>query len=142
MKHNKALLGCAGVHYVCAELSRQGIIALPTIRNTAGIDILASSADGSHHVAVQVKTGSTGYVWRLSASGRIFEHAVYVLVGLVDGKPPTFHILPGAVMAELAQQEHDRWLTTHDDDPVRTLTRPPSEYLDRWDLLGLEGGEP
>ena len=31
------LIGIAGVHYVVSELSRRGLVALPTIRNTAGI---------------------------------------------------------------------------------------------------------
>jgi hypothetical protein len=42
----KALIGAAGVHFVCGELSRRGFIALPTIRNTRGIDILAITPKG------------------------------------------------------------------------------------------------
>ncbi len=41
------LIGIAGVHYVVSELSRRGLIALPTIRNTAGIDIIVSKPDAT-----------------------------------------------------------------------------------------------
>jgi hypothetical protein len=51
-----ALVGIAGVHYVAAELSRRGLIALPTIRNTAGYDIIVATPDGKKHANIQVKT--------------------------------------------------------------------------------------
>jgi hypothetical protein len=35
----KALVGVSGVHFVVGELSRRGWVALPTIRNTKGIDV-------------------------------------------------------------------------------------------------------
>ena len=40
------------------ELSLRGMIALPTIRNTAGFDIIAASRDGKRHANIQVKTSS------------------------------------------------------------------------------------
>ncbi len=36
---DNALIGAAGVYYVAAELSLRGLIAMPTIHNTAGMDI-------------------------------------------------------------------------------------------------------
>jgi hypothetical protein len=56
---SKTLVGAAGVHYVVSELSLRGLIALPTIRNTAGIDILVSDTDGSNQANLQVKTRSS-----------------------------------------------------------------------------------
>ncbi|MGA2329227.1 MAG: hypothetical protein ABSH05_23445 [Bryobacteraceae bacterium] len=53
---SNALVGIAGVHYVAAELSRRGLIALPTIRNTAGYDIIVVTPDGKKHANIQVKT--------------------------------------------------------------------------------------
>jgi hypothetical protein len=50
------LIGIAGVHFVVSELTLRGLIALPTIRNTAGIDILVSEPDGADQAALQVKT--------------------------------------------------------------------------------------
>ena len=57
-KPTKTLIGAAGVHFVVSELSLRGLVALPTIRNTAGIDILVSEPDGSVHASLQVKTAS------------------------------------------------------------------------------------
>lgn len=39
------LSGVAGEYFVAAELSRRGYIASITLRNTRGIDILASDAE-------------------------------------------------------------------------------------------------
>ena len=57
-KPTKTLIGAAGVHFVVSELSLRGLVALPTIRNTAGIDILVSEPDGSDQANLQVKTAS------------------------------------------------------------------------------------
>jgi hypothetical protein len=39
-----ALIGATGVHYVVSELSLRGMIALPTIHNTAGVDVVVTNA--------------------------------------------------------------------------------------------------
>lgn len=51
-----SLIGIAGVHYAASELSRRGLIALPTTRNTQGIDLVVVNPDGSRHANIQVKT--------------------------------------------------------------------------------------
>lgn len=53
---DKALMGAAGVHFVASELSLRGLIALPTVRNTAGIDIVAVNKKGTWQANLQVKT--------------------------------------------------------------------------------------
>ena len=50
------LSGVAGKYLVAAELSRRGYIVSITLRNTRGIDILASNADATRSVGIQVKT--------------------------------------------------------------------------------------
>jgi hypothetical protein len=50
------LTGIAGVHFIVSELSLRGLIALPTIRNTAGIDIVVTNAAGTWQANLQVKT--------------------------------------------------------------------------------------
>jgi hypothetical protein len=51
-----SLVGAAGVHAVVSELSLRGLIALPTIRNTAGVDVIVSNKPGTWHANLQVKT--------------------------------------------------------------------------------------
>jgi hypothetical protein len=53
-----ALIGIAGVHYVASELSRRGLIALPTTKNLAAFDILAANMEGTKHANIQVKASS------------------------------------------------------------------------------------
>lgn len=58
-KHKRSsttLIGIAGVHYVVSELSRRGVIALPTVKNTAAYDIVAMNVVGTRHANIQVKT--------------------------------------------------------------------------------------
>ncbi len=53
---DKALIGAAGVHFVASELSLRGLVALATVRNTAGVDIVAVNPSGTWHANIQVKT--------------------------------------------------------------------------------------
>ena len=50
------LTGVAGEYFVAAELSRRGYIASISLRNTRGIDILATNQDGSRSITIQCKT--------------------------------------------------------------------------------------
>jgi hypothetical protein len=53
---NKSLIGAAGVHFVAAQLSLRGLIALPTTRNTAGVDVIVVNMAGTWQANLQVKT--------------------------------------------------------------------------------------
>ena|SRR5438105_2354218 len=57
-RKSNTLIGVAGVHYVVSELSRRGLIALPTIRNVAAYDIICSNRQGTWHANIQVKASS------------------------------------------------------------------------------------
>ena len=52
------LIGAAGEYYVCAELCKQGILAVLTPKNNPLFDIVATAVDGSESVTLQVKTRS------------------------------------------------------------------------------------
>jgi hypothetical protein len=78
-----ALIGAAGVYYVASELSRRGLIALPTIRNTKGYDIIVANPDGTEYANIDVKT-SQRYVeyWPMPSSRAVRdgENDFYVLL--------------------------------------------------------------
>ena len=80
---NNALIGIAGVHHVVSELSRRGLVALPTIRNTAAYDVVVVTRDGTKHANIQVKTSSkkVGF-FQMPPSDRIMagRHDFYVLL--------------------------------------------------------------
>jgi hypothetical protein len=54
-----SLVGSAGVHHVVSELNLRGLIALATIRNTAGVDVLVANREGTWHANLQVKASRT-----------------------------------------------------------------------------------
>jgi hypothetical protein len=80
---NRNLTGIAGVHHVVSELSRRGLIALPTTRNTAAYDIIVTTVDGKKHANIQVKTTQRNDAFFLMPSServRTGKHDYYVLL--------------------------------------------------------------
>src|SRR6266404_468696 len=79
---NKILTGIAGEYFVAAELSRRGYVASLTLRNTRGIDILASNSDATKSVGIQVKTNQgekRDWLLTETAETDTAENLVYVL---------------------------------------------------------------
>ncbi len=79
---SNALIGIAGVHYVASELSRRGLVALPTTRNVSAYDIIAVTQDGKKHANIQVKASSkrvTFFPMPSSEKVRTGTHDYYVL---------------------------------------------------------------
>jgi len=80
---DKALIGAAGVHFVVSELSLRGLIALPTIRNTAGVDIVVVNKAGTEQANLQVKTSrSKVSFWPIGSNYNAWRnlHNFYVFV--------------------------------------------------------------
>lgn len=110
---NNDLVGAAGVHYVASELSIRGMIALPTIRNTAGYDLLVLSTDGKRHANLQVKTSHKSVsCWPLPSPDKVRagENDYYVLVRRTDENRFEAFMLSGretkeALEVELSLQE-------------------------------------
>src|SRR5579862_3787898 len=100
---NKILTGVAGEYFVAAELSRRGYVASLTLRNTRGIDILASNVDATKSVGIQVKTNSGKKAhWLLSnkAESDTAEKLCYVFVNLNSTDAPDYYVVPRAIVAE------------------------------------------
>jgi hypothetical protein len=145
------LSGVAGEYLVAAELSRRGYIASITLRNTRGIDILASNADATHSVGIQVKTNQrASRSWVLTEKverplhDELAENLFFVFVCLNDLETPSFHIVARKEVARYCQESHRRWLATpgrkgrpHKDNPIRQFEDPDGRYLDKWEALGL-----
>lgn len=142
------LAGVAGEYFVAAELSRRGSIASITLRNTQGIDILATNASASRSVTIQCKSlQKKTKKWPLNEKCETFfsDSHFYVFVGL--GGPserPDYHIVPSKVVAKLVKRDHDKWLNTpgrkgqpHNPTPMRNFLDREDRYLEQWDFLGL-----
>lgn len=144
---NKILTGVAGEYFVAAELSRRGYVASLTLRNTRGIDILASNADATISVGIQVKTKyGNKPEWLVSrkAVGETAEKLFYVFVRFKGNDSPKYHIVPRAIVAKYVGEKHKAWLAKprkdgkiHKDNPLRVFRDRENHYLDKWELLGL-----
>ncbi len=159
------LHGVAGEYFVAAELSRQGFIASITLRNTRGIDILASNANASRTVGIQVKTHKgkrTGWLMGKRAETYSAPDLFYVFVRLPpDGGLPEYHIVPSRVVADAVRVGYAKWRATpgkrgqeRNDSSMRmfndwhlgvlretagTVGKPAQldYYRNNWRLLGL-----
>ena len=140
------LTGVSGEYFVAAELSRRGYIASITLRNTAGVDILASSADGSKQVAIQVKTArgsKPSWILNKKAEAYYDRNLFYVFVALGEGLP-AFHIVPSKKGADAVRLSHAEWLRgtkrgggKRKDTDIRGFYDEDGKFLGRWDLLRL-----
>jgi hypothetical protein len=142
------LCGVAGEYFVAAELSRRGYIASITLRNTRGIDILASNADASRQVGIQVKSNqSQGREWILNQKAEEYSarNLYYVFVNLKEpNEHPDFYVVPSESVANQVKEGHEIWLATpgkhgqkHMDSNVRKFRDFDGIYRERWDLLDL-----
>ncbi len=145
---DKILRGVAGEYLVAGELSKRGIIASITLRNTKGMDILASNSDASKSIGIQVKT--TIYPrkeyphWMLSAKAdEYYSDTLFYVFVLLKGEKerPDFYIVPSKVVAEHTKTTHQAWLNqdgkNHKDSSMRIFYDKEKQFLERWDLLGL-----
>jgi hypothetical protein len=149
MKIPSVLTGVAGEYFVAAELSRRGYIASISLRNTRGIDILATNQDATRSVTIQCKTNqTTARKWLLNEKSERFEADSHFYIFVALGKPmnrPRFHIVPSKVVAERTKRGHRKWLETpgkkgqkHQDTKMRQFGDLHDEFLEKWVLLGLE----
>jgi hypothetical protein len=148
MKIPPLLAGVAGEYFVAAELSRRGHIASISLRNTRGIDILATNKDASLSITIQCKTNQLAQkTWILNEKSEDFvsdkHFYVFVALGNVSDRP-SYHIVPSRAVADHTSVTHRKWLETpgragrkHVDTPMRKFSDTDDAFLERWDLLGL-----
>ena len=142
------LSGISGEYFVAAELSRRGYVASVTLRNTKGIDILASNVNATKSVGIQVKTKQgTGKDWVLNkkVESQTATNLFFVFVRLNGLKTAEYYIVPRTDVAAFARKFHDQWLSgkrrdgkPRKDGDMRKFSDLDGRYRDRWDLLGLD----
>jgi hypothetical protein len=142
------LVGVAGEYLVAGELSLRGYIASITLRNSRGIDIIASNADGSKSVSIQVKTNSSGKArWLLNKKSEEFfsKNHFYIFVALKEiGDRPDFYIVPSKIVAEYARKRYLNWQSKKKrdgkkwkDSSMRAFYDEDDKYLEKWNLIKL-----
>lgn len=142
------LVGVAGEYLVAGELSLRGYIASITLRNSRGIDIIASNPDGESSVSIQVKTNSSGEnKWVLNKKSESFysENHYYIFVALAEiDERPKYYIVPSKVVAEYVSSTHHEWLqgsktdgSPRKDSAIRNFRDLNNSYLEAWHLLKI-----
>ena len=148
MKIPPILAGVAGEYFVAAELSRRGYIASISLRNTRGIDILATNQKASRNVTIQCKTNQKAQrKWMLNekSEGFVSDDHFYVFVALGGvNTRASYHIVPSRDVAKQVKKSHrhfqltpDRKGQKHGHSTIRIFTDTDGEYLEKWELLGL-----
>jgi hypothetical protein len=148
MRIPSLLAGVAGEYFVAAELSRRGHIASISLRNTRGIDLLATNQGASRSITIQCKTNQLALkVWMLNKKSETFvsDDHFYVFVALGPVKErAAYHIVPSRLVAERIGESHRHWLRTpgrkgrqHVDTSMRKFSDIDDAFLEKWDLLGL-----
>jgi hypothetical protein len=148
IKIDSGLTGIAGEYLVAGELSRRGYVASITLRNTRGIDIVATNKDASKSVGIQVKASSGSQRnWILNKKGEDFysDTLFYVFVNLKNAdERPDFFVVPSKIVANFIKHGHAEWLKTpskkgvpHRDTAMRQFSDKVGKYLEQWDLLNL-----
>ena len=142
------LVGVAGEYLVAGELTLRGYIAAITLRNSRGIDIIASNADGSKSISIQVKTNSDGGKnWILNKKSEDYfskdHYYVFVALGNINERP-CFHIVPSKVVANYTKTSHANWLkgkkrdgTKRNDSTMRKFSDHENKYKEAWHLIKL-----
>jgi hypothetical protein len=144
---DKSLKGAAGVHFVVAQLSLQGFVALPTTRNLKAFDIVAFQQDLSKVVFLQVKStdrpkdGWLVYTipadenWQdhLKKSVSLGDNFFFVFVELPTGDKagPSFYIVPSREVTDMLIQNMNELL-----DKKKKL-KPGKQRL-AWGYRGLK----
>lgn len=146
-KLTSGLSGVAGEYLVAGELSRRGYLATITLRNSKGVDVLATNDKATRTAAIQVKTRySKGTAWVLNEKAEKYHapNLFYVFVSLNYGEAADFYIVPSKDVANFIKKYYRKWLKTpgrkgqkHNQNPMRTFRDNEQKFLNRWDLLGL-----
>jgi hypothetical protein len=147
-KLESQLVGVAGEYLVAGELSLRGYIASITLRNSRGIDIVASNSDGTKSASIQVKTNSDGgKSWILNKKSEEFysnnHYYIFVALGSLNERP-AFHIVPSKIVAEYTSSSHANWLkgnkrdgSKRKDTSMRKFNDYENKYLEAWNLIKL-----
>ena len=158
----KSTKGAAGTHFVVAELSLRGHVALPTTRNLQKVDIVAFNQKMTGTAFIQVKsTDAPGRGWpiytirasddweaqvreKIALSRQFFY--VFVALPHAEQERPVFYIVPSGDVAEYIIASAKAWVA---GKPGRSVDRQLctwrcaseesiQKYKERWENLGLD----
>lgn len=137
------LVGVSGEYFVAAELSRLGYVASVTLRNTRGIDILATNANTSRSVGIQVKTNrGKKKIWMVDQKAEAYQsNTLFYVFANLNGpdQRPDYHVVPSEAVAYHVTRDYQAWRAKkpRGETNIRQFKDQENQYRDRWDVLGL-----
>ena len=152
MEIKKEFKGNVGLYLVCAELSKQNLIALPTSRNTKGYDVVVLNPTTNKSIGIQVKCSdkkefvifrSDFKNYPIKIKEKIFSPFVLVNIyqWIKTGSSVGYYILSESEMKKLLEKKIKRYISAH---PHRKTVKKPApwslkindikKYKDRWGL--------
>jgi len=128
---SKPQVGMTGVFYVCYELSKRGWIALPTTRNTKGVDIVIyNSSNPKQFYTIQVKTLTKKSPVPFGSKPELFADFVFIVRNVFE-KPEIFI---------MKSEEVEKRLFTPTKNGKKSSWLQPKDYeefKDNWKILTL-----
>ena len=107
-------IGVAWEYLAAGELSLRGWVSSITLRNSRGIDIIASNPEGTTSISIQVKTNSDGVnKWILTKKAEEYysENHIYIFVAIKGlGQRPEYRIVASERVARQMKEGHQNWL--------------------------------
>ena len=142
------LVGVAGEYLVTRELSLRRYIASISLRNSRGINMIASTGDATKSINIQVKTNNSdtnNWILSKKSEGFFYENHFYILVSLNNlNERANFYIVPSKVVADYIRITHATWLKgnkhnggARKDSNMRKFVDKDNKYLEAWNLLSL-----
>ncbi len=150
------IIGSAGEFIVSSELSRRGIIATLTLKNTPLIDIIATNPKKGSVVNIQVKTKSSRNSQGWVLSDKVEEKTnlkklYFVFVNFKElSQLPDYYIIPHNIFSDYIKKINKEWLSgTYKDGQARKANKirnfkPESrdikfgeKYKNNWKILGI-----
>ena len=155
-KFDYNITGSAGEFIVAAELSRRGIIATLTLKNTPLIDVIATNPKKGLVANIQVKTRSQfnkqGWVLNKKVEEKInIKKLFYVFVNLKElSELPDYYIVPHNIFATYIAKNHKAWLagtykdgSPRKDNSIRNFKPDGNhkefgeKYKNNWNILKI-----
>ena len=147
-KLESQLVGVAGEYLVAGELTLRWYLASITLRNSKGIDIIASNSEGTKSISIQVKTNSDGgnsWIVNKKAEDYHSDSHFYIFVAIKElWDRPYFFIVPSKDVSEFVTYSHSEWIKWNKvngeprkDTNMRKFSDKENYYLEKWEDLGL-----
>ena len=155
-KFDYGITGSAGEFIVSSELSRRGIIATLTLKNTPLIDVIATNPKKGSVANIQVKTRSQRNTQGWVLSNKVEERTnlkklYYVFVNFKElNELPDYYIISHNIFADYMKKISTEWLSgTYKNGQPRKFNsirnfKPENrdkefakKYKDNWKMLGI-----